>query len=109
MVAPATIAATSERSRPREMMTIPIPQLRITSAAEFDAMTFRFPSVANPWMKTENSGTTVKMTPITTYSSRLSFRRPPGSFRVTSDTEPHLGRARSPRGLARLGQRRDIQ
>ena len=56
-------------------MTIPIPQLRITSAAEFDAMTRRFPKVANPGMKIENSRTSATMTPMTTYSSRLPFRR----------------------------------
>ena len=51
------MVAISERSSPREMMTIPIPQLRITRAAEFDAMTRKFPKVANPWMKIENSRT----------------------------------------------------
>ena len=68
------------------MMTIPMPQLRITSAAEFEAMTRRFPTVAKPWMRTENSTTTAKVTPITTYSSTLPFWRPPRTFKRTSVT-----------------------
>ena len=66
------------------MMTIPIPQLKITRAAEFDAMTRRFPRVANPWMKIENSRTSATMMAMTTYSSRLPFRRRRGTLRGTA-------------------------
>src|SRR5271165_3238232 len=48
VVAPATIAATCDRSRPREMMTTAMPQLRMTRDVELDRMTERFPSVAKP-------------------------------------------------------------
>ena len=48
MVAPATIWAISDRSSPREMMTIAMPQLSTASEAELDRMTRKLPIVANP-------------------------------------------------------------
>ncbi len=63
------MAAIRDKSSPREIMTIPIPQLRMTRAAEFVATTPKLPSVANPWIEIENAKMSAKVTAITTYSS----------------------------------------
>jgi len=91
------------------MMTIPMPQLRIARAAEFDAMTRRFPMLAKPSTKAENNTTSAKVTPTTTYSSRLPLRRPPLLIAGTSTTETYLVPAFCLKDLPRLGGRRDFQ
>ena len=84
IVAPVTIWAISERSSPREIMTTAIPQLRIASDAEFERMTPRFPSVANPSMDKENTTMSTSAVTATTRSSMFFLPTPCRDIREDS-------------------------
>src|SRR5689334_14758717 len=112
VVAPATIAATCDRSRPRETMTTAIPQLRMTSDVELERMTERFPSVANPLIVREKRTISARVTAMTIGSSRLRRGLLPAlmaPLAVASTMEVHFVRAFGLKNFAGLGGARNVQ
>ena len=112
VVAPATIAATCDRSRPREMTTTAMPQLRRTRDVELERMTERFPSVAKPGMVNAKRTINPSVTARTIGSSRLlrGLRASwTGAVAVASDIEPHLVGALGVKDLPGLGGACDVE
>src|SRR5208283_1854017 len=112
VVAPATMAATKDKSRPREMMTTAIPQLRITREVELERMTRRLPGEAKPLIVRENKTIIASVTARTIGSSRLRRGWLPNltfASAVASDMKAHLVGAFGLQDLAGLVRARDLQ
>ena len=112
VVAPATIAATCDRSRPREMMTTAMPQLRMTRDVELDRMTERFPSVAKPRIVTEKRTISARLTAMTIGSSRLRRGLLPEltvALAIASVMKAHLCGSLGLKNLPRFGGAGDVE